>query len=263
MKRAAFLLFVVVCLAISGLGRGLADGPAPSASPSKTVLPTVAAPTIGQAGTLKGTDTVYLKDGTEIVGRIIASGPKATVVVVNDNGTTRETIIPAEKIEKIVRGESKPDADYFGTANVDGKEKVVTTKKPGSPSPRPSGSGVRTSGTTGSGSPGASPRATTGTSGANSLKSNSPIALLMEKLKADPNIKGLVDVIGEQNLQSLIEQSRSTTHFARMLDNYNRNARVLPRDVVDLVNRGRVNVDDETKKRLSRYLAEIVASPRR
>jgi hypothetical protein len=70
---------------------------------------------------LESTDVVYLYDGTEVRGTVIAVGIKAIVIIVDE----KERIIPREHVVKVVRGEVKPEVKGYMTEVVLGMKRIT------------------------------------------------------------------------------------------------------------------------------------------
>jgi hypothetical protein len=258
MRNATFLLVCLFSLAAFGI---YTQVNAEDATPAATSAP------LGQAGVLKSVDVITLTDGTTLKGKIIAEGAKAVVIIVEVKGKVEEKSVERAKISKIEKGKQEPVEEYYETGVVDGEEKV-TKKKDGSTapststaSPAPAVSGPTRPGTSATRTPTATakPSGTASTSGA--LTTKSPEEDLHTAFEKDKGYAGLVKIIGKDNAIELIKKSRNLSHFTRMVESINKDGSLRTRDLIDFFNRGNVKLDDETRKKASRYLTDLAFNP--
>jgi hypothetical protein len=269
MKRLLLLSLLLVGVAIAFCPTGSAEEAAPAAIQAAA---TPAPAPLGQAGALKTVDVVTLTSGKQVKGRIIAEGSKAVVMIVEEGGKVEERSIPRTSIAKIEKGRKEAIEDYYQTGAVDGKEKVTQKKDPSAATPAPAPTG--TTGRAPSAStpqpgrtalpvvtPGSTARPVTSTA-STALTVNSPADKLHELFMKDKGYAGLVKIISVEKALELIEKSRKSSHFTRMLESMNTSGTIRSRDLIDFFNRGNVKLEEETLKKARRYLTDLAFSPR-
>ncbi len=240
MKKLLFVLLLSAVALGFVMDSILADEAKPQPATSVSAVP------LGQAAVLEVVDVLHFKDGKQVTGRIVATGAKAVVIIVEENGTVSEKSYPRADVTKIERGKAKPKADYYQTGSVDGKEKITkaadassssstatTSARPGTSSaPKPTGLSV-------------------------SAKSDTIIAELIK----DKNFSGLVRVLGYARVKQLIDNAKNGPQFAKMIDNFNKNGRIEAADLADVINNTRLQLDSDTDKKLKKFLSDLTEKP--
>ena len=79
----------------------------------------------------------------------------------------------------------------------------------------------------------------------------------MTILSKDKLFAGLINIIGYSNAKYLIDRNKNKSSFQTLLDHYNSKGKLIPRDVITLVGKTKLNISEDKRKKLKRYLSSI------
>jgi hypothetical protein len=169
-------------------------------------------------------DVVHLVGGEKVRGNVVAAGLKAVVVVVED----KERVIPREQVEKIERGEVRPDAKEYMTDIVRGEKVITGVGFREAEKPAESGGEVKAEGA------GKKP------SGRKAAKAKPPrggvpLSRLREAVDKNPDLKKLVDRVGRKKAEELYRKHGNDPRVRRLVEELLRTGKLpkgLPLDLL-------------------------------